>query len=118
MVLMGSIPASEVRFTTIALAAVPFVAITLLYAFAWHTSLTFGAWPTYASPDPKSANSALHLAAGLALIASPPSTVGLVALTALSGRNRFDVAAVVASLVGMAALIAVFSGDLGDWYMD
>lgn len=106
---------------SIALASVPFLATGLLFLFAWDTSRTFGAWPSYASPDPKSANSALYTISGLALLASLPSVVALSVGLPIVQRlklNRLDVGLIATGVAGLCILYMVFAGNLGDWYMD
>lgn len=105
----------------IALATVPFVALALLYLFAWDTSRSFGAWPTYANPDPKDANSPLYVLSGIAVLAAFPAVATLTVSTLALRRLRLtrrDVATILVGAFGVATLWFVFSGDLGNWYMD
>lgn len=110
-----------VRVVSVVLAIVPFLATGLLFLFAWHTSRRFGAWPTYARPDPKSANSALYITSGLAMMASLPSVAVLLFALPIVRRlrlDRIDVGLIVSSVAGLLLLFIVFSGNLGDWYVD
>ncbi len=110
-----------VRGTSIVLAAMPWFATGLLYLFAWHTSRTFGEWPTYANPDPKVANGALYLASGLAMLATLPSVgtllIGLPAVRRLR-MTRVDILLIALAIIGALVWVDVFAGALGDWYMD
>ncbi len=110
-----------VRVVSVVLAAVPLLTVGLLYLFAWDTSRTFGAWPTYATPDPKTANSWLYVASGLGVLASLPSVVALATWLGATRRlrlNRTDLALIAFAVIGAIALYVVFSGPLGTWYMD
>ncbi len=110
-----------IRLLTVALALVPFLATALLIVFAWHTSRSFGAWPSYSQPDPKTANGVLYISSGVLILASLPSVVTLSIGLPMVRRLRLtpvDFGLVVLGLVGLAVLYVVFAGNLGDWYMD
>jgi hypothetical protein len=103
------------------LAAVPLLAVGLLYLFAWDTSRAFGAWPTYGNPDPKDANSLLHLFSGVGILLSIPSFLLLCLLApAAHGRQttRRDTLTLVAGAIGLLLLFVTLAGNLGTWFMD
>ena len=108
------------RVSTV-LAAVSLVTVGLLYLFAWDTSRTFGEWPTFANPDPKDANSLLHLLSGAGILLSIPSFLFL-CLLAPAARGlrttRRDKVTLAVGAIGVLLLVATLAGSLGEWFLD
>jgi len=103
------------------LSSIPALASLTLLLFAYATSQTTGAWPTYNSPDPSSANSLLYVATFAGFLTSLPSIAALVIGLPLVRRlrlGRSDIAALLIGVAGFAVLILLWSGDLGAWVVD
>jgi hypothetical protein len=69
----------------------------------------------------RSVDTSLYVTSGLALWASLPSVIVLLIGFPIVRRlrlDRLDVALVAAGLAGLTVLIAVFAGNLGEWYVD